>query len=910
MLRGLFLASVIAVSLLGFPFLGNAQYMYLDTNGDGVNTAADQLTPTTTSLGVWLDTNHDRNGSLQSCNSHNGGIVSAAPIDLFSYTIVLRSAGGTVSWGSFTPADPAYTVLGTDQADAHDTEFVRSLPAGSVTPPGLVKLGTIPVTVVSGAPHVFFGTSTPLDPFGFGTGFGTTCAGNLYPNTYVLAAPGTLGGDWFDTDGAAAPPTLNNLPVLTAPSSASAAAGSPFSISATATDADAADVLTITESGAPASLTLSSSPGPSPVSAALSGRPTFQEAVGSPYSVVWAVNDGAGGNGSATTILTVTRTDTPPSIAAPDTAFFAETIATDFGVAISDAEGDPITSVTAAPLPSGASFTLSAFNAAGDFAWTPAAGQAGSYPVTFTAQSGSPPLSSSKTTIVHVGPPDHRPVVTASPSTITINEGQHAHSDVSASDPDGDPLTSLTCKGTQNTGLPQGVIFTTNATFTSGVFDWTPSFTQDGTYHFDLEATSFGSLGEQISVAKVLVVKVLNLNRPPALSAPPTASVDEGANLNYPVTATDPDGDHVTLTAGSLPLGAVFSDHGNNTGTFDWTPGFSQAGPYTVTVAGNDGHGGVATAATAITVSNVNRAPVSSPGGPYSGLTNVPVAFDGTASSDPDGDALSYSWNFGDGMTGSGATSSHVYTAGGTFTVTLTVTDAGTPPLSNSASTTAAITLVLPARIFPSSTNTIKLNSGKPSWCAQVEPISGNFSLSDLRLSTLAMKYNGSQIPATSTKSSLQLDKDANGVADLSACFSRVNLRTLFAGLPSGKTHVTITIECQLVSGGRIDGSLGVDVQTSDGSGAVTASVSPNPLNPEATLTFVTTRPGAARVVLYDLSGRVVRTLLHESLLSAGYHDLTIDGRTDHGERLSSGVYFYQVRTADGDVNGRVTILK
>ena len=51
--------------------------------------------------------------------------------------------------------------------------------------------------------------------------------------------------------------------------------------------------------------------------------------------------------------------------------------------------------------------------------------------------------------------------------------------------------------------------------------------------------------------------------------------------------------------------------------------------------------------------------------------------FDGSRSADPDGTITSYTWVFGDGTTGSGATVGHTYVAGGTYLATLTVTDNG-----------------------------------------------------------------------------------------------------------------------------------------------------------------------------------------------------------------------------------------
>jgi len=64
------------------------------------------------------------------------------------------------------------------------------------------------------------------------------------------------------------------------------------------------------------------------------------------------------------------------------------------------------------------------------------------------------------------------------------------------------------------------------------------------------------------------------------------------------------------------------------------------------------------------------------------------------------------------------------------------------------------------------------------------------------------------------------------------------------------------------------------------------------------------------RITMFDLHGRLVRTLIETPYLPAGEHDVLIDGRGARGEVLSSGVYFYRVGSPDGNVTGRVVILK
>ncbi len=85
---------------------------------------------------------------------------------------------------------------------------------------------------------------------------------------------------------------------------------------------------------------------------------------------------------------------------------------------------------------------------------------------------------------------------------------------------------------------------------------------------------------------------------------------------------------------------------------------------------------------------NTNNAPVADAGGPYTGTVNEDITFDGSDSSDEDGDDLTYTWEFGDGETATGETVTHSYTSAGIFDVNLTVSDSSE---EDTDSTTATI---------------------------------------------------------------------------------------------------------------------------------------------------------------------------------------------------------------------------
>src|SRR6267143_550230 len=94
----------------------------------------------------------------------------------------------------------------------------------------------------------------------------------------------------------------------------------------------------------------------------------------------------------------------------------------------------------------------------------------------------------------------------------------------------------------------------------------------------------------------------------------------------------------------------------------------------------------------------INHAPTANAAGPYSGNEGAAIRFEGGASSDPDGDQLTYEWDFGDGTPhGTGANPSHIYADNrtGGYAVTLTVGDGR--GLVATASATANIDNVAPA---------------------------------------------------------------------------------------------------------------------------------------------------------------------------------------------------------------------
>ncbi|HEY3438700.1 MAG TPA: PKD domain-containing protein [Actinotalea sp.] len=168
----------------------------------------------------------------------------------------------------------------------------------------------------------------------------------------------------------------------------------------------------------------------------------------------------------------------------------------------------------------------------------------------------------------------------------------------------------------------------------------------------------------------------------PPVNQPPTASFTSSSTF----LAASVDGSGSSDGDGTVASYAWdFGDGSTATGvTASHT--YAAAGTYSVTLIVTDDKGATGTVAHDITVT-ANQPPVAAF---TSSAVNLALSVDGSGSSDPDGTVATYAWDFGDGGTGSGATASHTYLAGGTYTVTLTVTDnVGATGLTSSAVTVA-----------------------------------------------------------------------------------------------------------------------------------------------------------------------------------------------------------------------------
>jgi hypothetical protein len=83
----------------------------------------------------------------------------------------------------------------------------------------------------------------------------------------------------------------------------------------------------------------------------------------------------------------------------------------------------------------------------------------------------------------------------------------------------------------------------------------------------------------------------------------------------------------------------------------------------------------------------------------------------------------------------------------------------------------------------------------------------------------------------------------------------------------------------------------------------------PNPFNPTTRIAFSIEHTGPVRLCIYDIAGRLVRTLVSGTREPGPYAEVW-DGRSDAGDRVASGIYFYRLESANRSLTRKAVLLR
>jgi parallel beta-helix repeat protein len=84
----------------------------------------------------------------------------------------------------------------------------------------------------------------------------------------------------------------------------------------------------------------------------------------------------------------------------------------------------------------------------------------------------------------------------------------------------------------------------------------------------------------------------------------------------------------------------------------------------------------------------------------------------------------------------------------------------------------------------------------------------------------------------------------------------------------------------------------------------------PNPFNPETTIRFDLPRQSDVQLKIYNIQGKLVRSLSNKKIWSVGSHTVFWDGKNDSGKAVSSGIYFYKLKTKGYNKTRKMLLLK
>lgn len=246
--------------------------------------------------------------------------------------------------------------------------------------------------------------------------------------------------------------------------------------------------------------------------------------------------------------------------------------------------------------------------------------------------------------------------------------------------------------------------------------------------------------------------------------------------------------------------------------------GYSSAGNYTITAKVTDSFGGVSRATTAATIA-ANQPPIARLTiSPANGIAPLIVTADASGSTDPDGKVAGISINFGDGVSVSGATSTHGYSVPGTYTITATVTD------DRGATSTATATVTIVANQPPVARLTVT-----PATATTTAPVTADASTSsdaDGKVVSTSIDFgDGTVVSATSASHTYSqtgtYTVTAKVVDDRGASSAATKAVTVSAPVNKPPVISIVTSATQIIAGGSVTAK----PTASDPDGTVTSIV-------------------------------------------------------------------------------------
>ena len=205
----------------------------------------------------------------------------------------------------------------------------------------------------------------------------------------------------------------------------------------------------------------------------------------------------------------------------------------------------------------------------------------------------------------------------------------------------------------------------------AGTYRYVPDADAYGDDSFTFQAWDGSNLGDAPGVISINITPV---NDEPNITTDGNQTVNEDDTVTIAASATDPEDGELQINVDPLPEGAEWNE---DTGRFEWTPNFFQAGEYTLIFSATDSDGATAAETVLIVVNNVNRRPEAELiEGPAEGNEGSTYTYTIEAS-DLDLEDLTYTWSFGNGdqeETTEGSVS-YAWGGDGTFNMRVVISD-------------------------------------------------------------------------------------------------------------------------------------------------------------------------------------------------------------------------------------------